>query len=116
MIKKTFWSLCIKNIRRIVEYKISNEALKDLENIWIYTFENWSIEQADRFFDLLMNEIEYISENQQSGKDYNHIREGYLRTRIKSHFIFYKNNLKTNVVEIIRILHQQMDIDERLDD
>ncbi|MDY0906466.1 type II toxin-antitoxin system RelE/ParE family toxin [Pedobacter sp. CFBP9032] len=33
-----------------MEYKISNEALKDLENIWIYTFENWFIEQTDRYF------------------------------------------------------------------
>lgn len=99
-----------------MEYKISNEALKDLENIWIYTFENWSIEQADRYFGLLMDEIEYVSQNPQSGKDYSHVRERYFRARVKSHFIFYKTNLKTNEVEIIRILHQQMDIDERLND
>ena len=99
-----------------MEYKISNEALKDLENIWIYTFENWSIEQADRYFGLLMNEIEYISENPQSGEDNNHIRDGYFRARVKSHFIFYKLNLKASLVGIIRVLHQQMDINERLDD
>ena len=99
-----------------MKYKISKETFKDLENIWIYTFENWSIEQADRYFGLLMNEIEYISENPRSGKDYNHIKEGYFRARVKSHFIFYKVNLKVNAVEIIRILPQQMDIDERLND
>jgi len=97
-----------------MEYKISKEASKDLENIWLYTFETWSVEQADRYYDLLMDEIEYVAENPKSGKDYSHIREGYLKTRIKSHFIFYKINTKENLVEIIRILHQQMDIDERL--
>lgn len=99
-----------------MKYKISKEALKDLENIWIYTFENWSVEQADRYYGLLMDEIEYLSENPQSGKDYGHIREGYLKSRVKSHLIFYKVNLSAGIIEVIRILHQQMDIDERLND
>ena len=100
----------------MMKYRISKEALKDLENIWIYTFENWSVEQADRYYALLIDEMEYISENPQSGKDYGHIREGYFRTRVKSHFILYRVNLNANLIEVIRILHQQMDIDERLND
>ncbi len=97
-----------------MKYKISNAAAKDLENIWIYTFEQWSLTQADRYFGLLMDEIEYIAANPYLGKDYSHIREGYFRSRVKSHFIFYKISPVNNFVEIIRILHQQMDIDERL--
>ena len=97
-------------------YKISNEAQTDIQNIWLYTFENWSIEQADRYYNLIFDEIEYISENPNSGKDYNHIRKGYYCSKVKSHFIFYKVNLKENEVEIIRILHQQMDIENRLND
>jgi toxin ParE1/3/4 len=99
-----------------MKYKISLEASKDLENIWLYTFRHWSAEQADRYYNLLMDEIEYVSENPQSGKDYSDIKEGYWRTRVKSHFIFYKIAPKENSVEIIRILHQQMDIEDRLND
>ena len=99
-----------------MKYKISIEAKNDIEKIWLYTFENWSIEQADRYFDLIMDEIEYIAENPASGKDFSDVRKGYLRTRIKSHFIFYKENKKLNEVEIIRILHQRMDIENRLND
>ena len=99
-----------------MKYKISKEAANDLEKIWLYTFETWSSEQADRYFNLLMNEIEYITENPKSGKDYSHLRKGYFRSRVKSHFIFYKVNLKEEKIEIIRILHQQMDIDLRLED
>jgi len=40
----------------------------------------------------------------------------YFRSRVKSHFIFYKIDLKDNELEIIRILHQQMDIESRLND
>lgn len=61
-----------------------------------------------------MNEIEYIAENPNSGKDFSEVRKGYWQARIKSHFIFYKVNKKQNVVEIIRILHQRMDVENRL--
>ncbi len=94
-----------------MNYKISKLAESDLENIWLYTFEEWSLEQADYYYDLIMDEIEYIAENPKTGEDFNEVRKGYFRSRVKSHFIFYKINLKEEKVEIIRILHQQMDID-----
>lgn len=99
-----------------MNYKISKEAETDLEKIWLYTFENWSLEQADYYFDLIMDEIEYLSENPKARKDYNEIRKGYFRSRVKSHFIFYRINLKEEKVEIIRILHQQMDVDSHINE
>ena len=99
-----------------MNYKISVEAKNDIEKIWLYTFENWSLKQADRYFDLIMDEVEYIAENPNSGKDYSNVRKGYLRSRIKSHFIFYKVNKKQNELEIIRVLHQSMNIENRLND
>lgn len=97
-----------------MNYKISKEAEIDLENIWLYTFENWSIVQADYYFDLIMNEIEYLSKNPKSGKDYSNVRKGYFRSRVKSHFIFYRINLKEEKIEIVRILHQQMDTETHI--
>lgn len=99
-----------------MKYKLSKEALNDLEKIWLYTSETWSKEQADYYFDLIINEIEYLSVNPKSGKDYNEIRKGYFRSRVKSHFIFYRINIKNEEIEIIRILHQQMDISSRLNE
>lgn len=99
-----------------MNFKISKEAQFDLENIWLYTFETWSKEQADRYFNLIFEEIEYLTLNPTSGKDYSHIRKGYYCSKVKSHFIFYRINLKENAIEIIRILHQQMDIENRLNE
>lgn len=99
-----------------MKYQISNEAQNDLENIWLYTFETWSTEQADRYYDLILDEIEYLAEHPNYGKDYSHLRKGYLCSKVKSHVIFYKINEKENKIEIIRILHQQMDIENRLND
>jgi len=35
-------------------FKITEKAGSDLENIWLYTFQNWSLEQADRYYELIM--------------------------------------------------------------
>jgi toxin ParE1/3/4 len=99
-----------------MDFEISQEANLDIENIWLYTYENWSLEQADRYLNLIMDEVEYLAENPESGKDYGHVRKGYFRSQVKSHFIFYKVNHKKEKIEIIRILHQRMDIDSRLDE
>ncbi len=97
-------------------YRISEKAVEDLENIWVYTFQNWSLQQADKYFNLLLNEIEYISENPYKGKDYSHIRLGYFKAQFKRHFIFYKIDKNGGIVEIIRVLHQQMDVEENLNE
>lgn len=99
-----------------MDYKISREANLDIEYIWLYTFENWSLEQADRYLNLIFDEIEYLAKNPKTGNDYGHIRKGYFRSRIKSQFIFYKINQKREEIEIIRILHQRIDIETRLNE
>lgn len=99
-----------------MKYRISGEAALDLENIWLYTLQVWSIEQADRYFNLIMDEIEFIAENAESGKGVSEIKKGYFRSKVKSHLIFYRIDMPKDVVEIIRILHQQMDIDTRLNE
>ena len=99
-----------------MSYKISVEATEDISNIWLYTFERWSLEQADRYVNLIFDEIEYLAENPASGKDYSHIREGYRCASVKSHLIFYRIKEKQAEVEIIRVLHQRMDIENRLSD
>lgn len=93
-------------------YRISSKAAEDLEKIWLYTYEVWSQEQADRYFNLIISEIEYITANFESGKNMEHIKVGYRASKVKSHIIFYKKIEKTVVV--IRILHQRMDIENRL--
>ena len=43
-------------------YRISKKAIIDLNSIWIYTFHKWSKEQADRYYHLIIGEIEFITE------------------------------------------------------
>ncbi len=98
-----------------MRYFISEKANQDIEKIWLYTFENWSLEQADRYYNLIFDEIEFISENFESGKSVDYIKKGYRASSVKSHIIFYKKSSK-NIVEIVRVLHQKMDIENRIDE
>jgi toxin ParE1/3/4 len=98
-----------------MRYFISEKANQDIEKIWLYTFENWSLEQADRYYNLILDEIEFISENFESEKSVDYIKKGYRASIVKSHIIFYKKSSR-NIVEIIRVLHQKMDIENRIDE
>lgn len=99
-----------------MRYKLSVKAAGDIEGIWLYTFENWSLEQADRYVNLIFDEIEYLSANPDAGKDYSHVRKNYRCSKVKSHLIFYRLSEKENTVEIIRVFHERMDIENRLND
>ena len=86
----------------------------DLEETWLYTFQTWSLEQADRYHDLIYKEIDFLATKPKSGKDVNHIPKGYRSSKVKSPVIFYK--YISSEIEIIRILHEHMDITNRLND
>lgn len=98
----------------ILAVRISSEALSDLEKIWLYTLKKWSKEQADRYYNLLMDEINFLRSNPNSGKSAEYIRAGYRAAFVKSHIIFYRV-LDEQKLDIIRILHQSVDIDNWLE-
>ncbi|TDD94307.1 type II toxin-antitoxin system RelE/ParE family toxin [Flavobacterium cellulosilyticum] len=95
------------------EYIISEKTLDDINNIWIYTAKNFSVEQADRYYNLIFDEIEYIVLNMDMAHDIGKIRISYHYSKVKSHLIFFKKD-KTNKIEVVRVLHERMDIENRL--
>lgn len=94
-------------------YRVSKQALEDIDKIWLYTVENWSLKQANHYYRLIYHEIDFILEDFESGKDIGKIKLGYRQTKIKSHLIIYKM-ADDSVIEIVRVLHQMMDIPDRL--
>ena len=94
-------------------YRISRQASEDLDKIWMYTFNTWTKGQADRYFDLIITEIEFLAENFMTGKSAEQTRKNYRVTKVKSHLIFFRK-AENDIVEIVRILHQRMDIKTRL--
>ena len=95
------------------KYKISKSALNDLKKIWSYTLNKWSKEQAERYYSKIIEEINYLSNHPNFGKQLDDVRKDYKCSKVKSHIIFYRIN-KNGIIEIVRILHQMMDIPNRI--
>ena len=98
-----------------MRYIISTKATHDLEQIWQYTYLRWSEQQADRYYNLIIQKIDFIAQHPTVGRTMNDIKEGYRHYAVESHIIFYRISENGTVI-IIRILHQQMDIPTRLKD
>jgi len=95
-------------------YKISVKAAQDIESIWLYTLLNWSEAQADHYINLIFSEINTIAQNPEFGRNYGSVRKKYRCYKVKSHLVFYRVNLNKKLIEIIRILHESMDVESRL--
>lgn len=99
------------------KYRIRALAQADLESIWLYTCEQWGVEQADTYLNALIQRFEWLADNPTLGKSRDDIKEGYFCFPEGMHLVFYVLNeqgLKNSQVEIIGIPHQQMDITEYL--
>ena len=92
---------------------IRQQAIDDLNNIWLYTFEEWSERQADKYYATLEFTCMQIGENPQLGREYEGINNNLLGLRTGKHIIFYQI-ISKDEIEIIRILHERMDLKNRL--
>ncbi len=57
--------------------------------------------------------MEYIVNFFDMALDFGKIRKSYKYSKVKSHLIFFKKD-KMNEIEVIRVLHERMDIESRL--
>ncbi|MBW8050312.1 MAG: type II toxin-antitoxin system RelE/ParE family toxin [Cytophagales bacterium] len=97
----------------MANYFLTNKAVEDLSKIWNYTFDNWSEQQADKYYQMLLDNCKGIAEKPNIGKNYDGIADKLFGYRTGRHIIFYRK-LNKNEIEIIRILHEQMDLKHRI--
>jgi toxin ParE1/3/4 len=91
---------------------LSPRAIKDLDAIWAFTDERWGASQAITYLSSIESAVVQISESPQRGRSIDFVRKGYFTYPVGSHRLFYR--LATDGVEIMRILHQRMDIKRHL--
>lgn len=94
-------------------YHLTNEAVQDLSRIWNYTFDTWSEEQADRYYKMLLKACSDLAFNPNSGRNYEKITPDLFGFRASRHIIFYRV-ISLSEIEITRILHERMDLKNRL--
>lgn len=88
-------------------YALSPLAEIDLEGIWFYTFQNWSLAQADGYHRDLVATFEDLASGTKRGRDVD-VRPGYLKCPVGSHMIYFRDS--GDQIEVIRILHQRQDV------
>ncbi len=99
----------------MASYKFTNKAVFDLTQIWNYTLNKWSEDQADRYYHMLIENCKEVASNPELGKTYFGVMENLLGFKAGRHIIFYRR-INDSEVEITRILHEQMDIENRIKD
>jgi toxin ParE1/3/4 len=91
----------------MARYTLSPLARADLDEIWNYTVNQWSVTQADRYIRQIERAIEDIVVNPGLGRPCEEIRAAYRKHPIGSHMLFYRR--QKTIIDVVRILHQSMD-------
>jgi len=97
------------------KFILTKKAVEDLGDIWNYTFDRWSEEQADRYYQKLIAACQEVADDSRSGKSYEGIHSELNGMRVSRHIVFFRK-LDEQEVEITRILHGRMDLKRRLDE
>ena len=94
-------------------FRLLPEAENDLESIWRYTAKNWGIEQAHSYLDGLVAIFKLLSENPLMCRERNKFTPPVHIHHHASHLIVFI--LSVTGIDIVRILHETMDVDTQLD-
>jgi len=92
---------------------LRQEAINDLSDIWYYTLHKWSEKQADKYYNDIKIACKEIGENRSVGKNYTDISEQLLGFKSGKHILFY-HQISADEIEVIRILHESMDLKNRI--
>jgi toxin ParE1/3/4 len=92
----------------VKSYQLTNKAVEDLRRIGRYTQEKWGRNQRNIYLEKLDEGFKTIALEPLIGIACDDIRKGYRKFHVGRHLIFYFQ--KETHIEIIRILHERMDV------
>lgn len=90
-----------------VGYRLHPAAERDLENIWRFTVERWSEEQAERYIEDLVRAFELLVRHPEIAKERKDFQPPVRLHRHQSHLIAYR--LEATRVAVVRVLHMRQD-------
>ncbi len=93
--------------------RLSAAARRDLSGIWTYSAKRWDEAQADRYVRLFADSFDGLGRGIVKGRKADNVRLGYFKVAVGSHLVFYRMGAY-DVIEVVRILHQRMDVDRHL--
>lgn len=96
-------------------FVLSPAAQADLSAIWDYSAKTWGRDQADRYVIGIRDACQALADGSKKGRSADAVRLGYSKLPVGSHLLFYRVST-TGTIDVVRILHQRMDIAARLGD
>lgn len=90
-----------------MKIKYSPEAEIDIDDIWFYIAVD-NQEKATELINTIKQTCIFLSENPKAGTRRDYLKQGLRHFSIKNRAIYYK--IKTNNIEIVRILHGSRDV------
>lgn len=96
-----------------MNFSLTQKAKSDLRAIALYTEKTWGREQRNLYIKQFDNAFHTLADNPSVGKTCEEIKAGYKKFPQGRHIIFYRAGTN-HVIEIIRILHERMDIETKL--
>ena len=96
-------------------YFVTPAAQSDLDGIWDYTKQVWGEDQAERYLMAIYEGCEALAAGRKVGRNADRFRADYYRYAIGSHFVFYTLS-DSGTVQVMRILHQRMNLKSRLNE
>lgn len=91
---------------KLAEYRLTPEAARDMETIWLYTFKEWGLEQANRYTDKLTEAFDQLAENPKIATPCDRIRKEYRRSQVGRHAIYFRQT--DYGIVVVRVLHDRM--------
>lgn len=94
-------------------FTLTRKAKADLKAIAVYTQQQWGKAQRRLYIKQFDDTFHRLANNQEIGKQCDFIKPGYRKFLCTIHIIFYRNTSPSEI-EIVRILHKRMDVQEHL--
>lgn len=91
-------------------YRLSPLAEADLEDIWLYTFRNWSMEQADSYHRSLVAAFEGLAAGTKQGRP--SVLPDFQKYLCGARVVYFRDC--TDHLDVIRVLHQRQDAERHL--
>lgn len=96
----------------MIALRFSPRARADIDGIWTYTVQKWSMEQAEAYLLAIDHALSLLRENPRLGRYASEIGDGLFRFPVASHIIYYR--LASDTLNVVRVLHKSMDVERHL--
>ena len=93
----------------MIRFTLSPAAQRDMVEIWLYSADNWGIDQADSY----VQQIEHDLVAAANGSPLVRPLDRYFRIKSGHHLCVFRKDADEQIV-VVRVLHERMDVKTQL--